>query len=63
MGHANTPPQLPQVRDEAGDTPRWVPVLGVLLFVAAAAAIVLRHTAFQPDEAGAGANGAAQAGQ
>jgi hypothetical protein len=46
MGHEKTPPQLPQVRDEAGDTPRWVPVLGALLFVAAAGAIVLRHTAF-----------------
>jgi hypothetical protein len=47
MGHANTPPQLPQVRDEAGNTPRWVPVLGALLFVIAAAAIVVRHTALE----------------
>ena len=50
MGHGNTPPQLPQVRDEAGDTPRWVPVLGALLFVIAAAAIVVRHTAFKDDD-------------
>jgi hypothetical protein len=50
MGHANTPPQLPEVRDEAGDTPRWVPVLGALLFVIAAAAIVVRHTAFDDDD-------------
>jgi hypothetical protein len=50
MGHANTPPQLPEVRDEAGNTPRWVPVLGALLFVIAAAAIVVRHTAFKDDD-------------
>jgi hypothetical protein len=44
MGHANTPPQLPEVRDEAGDTPRWVPVLGVLLFALATLTIVICHT-------------------
>lgn len=49
MGHGNTPPQLPRVRDEAGDTPRWVPVLGALLFVIAIAAIVVRHTALDED--------------
>lgn len=50
MGHANTPPQLPEIHDEAGDTPGWVPVLGVLLFVAAAAAIVVRHSVKDADE-------------
>jgi hypothetical protein len=33
MSHAHTPPQLPDVTDEAGDTPGWVPVLGVALFL------------------------------
>lgn len=33
MSHAHTPPQLPDVTDEAGDTPGWVPMLGVALFV------------------------------
>jgi hypothetical protein len=59
MGHENTPPQLPEVRDEAGDTPRWVPVLGALLFVIAAAAIVVRHTAFGDDAGDMGSAGAA----
>jgi hypothetical protein len=62
MGHANTPPQLPEVRDEAGDTPRWVPVLGALLFVIAAAAIVVRHTAFKDADEAAG-SGAAPAAE
>ena len=33
MSHAHTPPQLPDITDEAGDTPGWVPLLGVALFV------------------------------
>jgi hypothetical protein len=32
MSHANTPPTLPTVVDEAGDSPNWVPVLGLALF-------------------------------
>ena len=43
MGHADTPPQLPEVTDEAGNTPRWVPLLGVVLFVLSVAAIVVCH--------------------
>jgi hypothetical protein len=43
MGHANTPPELPEITDEAGDTPRWVPWLGVALFVLGIAWIVLAH--------------------
>lgn len=57
MGHENTPPQLPEIRDEAGDTPRWVPVLGALLFVIAAAAIVVHHTAFKDDSEHADSGG------
>jgi hypothetical protein len=30
-GHAHPPPGLPDVKDEAGDTPPWVPKLGILL--------------------------------
>jgi hypothetical protein len=43
MGHANTPPQLPEVTDEAGNTPRWVPLLGLILLLASVAAIVVCH--------------------
>ena len=43
MGHAETPPQLPEVTDEAGNTPRWVPLLGAGLFALAILAIVLHH--------------------
>lgn len=43
MGHANMPPQLPDVTDEAANTPRWVPLLGVILLLASVAAIVVCH--------------------
>lgn len=43
MSHANTPPELPEVTDEAGDTPSWVPVLGVALFVVLAALLWWSH--------------------
>ena len=33
MSHANHPPEIPEVTDEAGDTPSWVPLLGAALFV------------------------------
>ena len=32
MSHAKTPPTLPTVVDEAGDSPNWVPALGFALF-------------------------------
>lgn len=32
MSHPKTPPSLPTIVDEAGDTPNWVPVLGLALF-------------------------------
>jgi hypothetical protein len=44
MGHAETPPQLPEITDEAGNTPRWVPLLGAGLFALAILAIVLQHS-------------------
>jgi hypothetical protein len=43
MGHANTPPQLPEVIDEAGNTPGWVPLLGLILLLVSVAAIVVCH--------------------
>jgi len=32
-GQAHPPPGIPEVKDEAGDTPPWVPKLGVALAV------------------------------
>lgn len=40
MGDANQVPTLPDVQDEAGDTPMWVPAMGVaVLFVLAVWAV------------------------
>jgi type VI protein secretion system component VasF len=43
MSHANHPPELPEVTDEAGDTPSWVPLLGVVLFALTVAYIWWAH--------------------
>lgn len=43
MSHPDTPPQLPEVTDEAGDTPSWVPLLGVALFVLMVALVWWAH--------------------
>ncbi len=43
MGHAHTPPELPEITDEAGDSPKWLPGLGLALFVVAALGITLCH--------------------
>ena len=43
MSHADHPPELPEITDEAGDTPAWVPVLGLLLFVAMVAYVWCLH--------------------
>ena len=42
MGHAETP-QIPEVTDEAGDSPKWLPLLGAGLFALALAAIIWAH--------------------
>lgn len=42
MSHPKEPPSLPTVVDEAGDSPSWVPALGLLLFVLFALAIAAR---------------------
>lgn len=34
MEHATTPPSIPEVTDEAGESPSWVPMLGVALSAA-----------------------------
>ncbi|HEX6245065.1 MAG TPA: hypothetical protein VFZ61_29290 [Polyangiales bacterium] len=60
MGHADTPPQLPEVTDEAGNTPRWVPLLGVGLFALAVLTIVVCHTGAD-SETGAEPEAAAEA--
>lgn len=49
MGHADTPPQLPEVTDEAANTPRWVPLLGAGLFALAVLTIVVCHTGAETD--------------
>ena len=51
MGHAETPPQLPEVTDEAANTPRWVPLLGILLFALSIAAIVVCHSGAEGSDA------------
>ena len=61
MGHAETPPQLPEVTDEAGNTPRWVPLLGAGLFALAILAIVLHHTGATGNERDAEPEAAAEA--
>lgn len=40
-GQAHPPPGIPEVKDEAGDTPSWVPKLGVGLGLVLVALIVL----------------------
>lgn len=54
MPESNPPPALPEVYDEAGDSPRWVPALGAGLFVVFAvtlAARVLTQASPQPTAA------------
>ena len=40
-GQAHPPPGIPEVKDEAGDTPSWVPKLGVFLGLLLAGLIAL----------------------
>jgi hypothetical protein len=42
MPASNPPPALPEVYDEAGDSPRWVPALGAGLFILFAVAFATR---------------------
>lgn len=51
MGHAHTPPELPEITDEAGDSPKWLPWLGVILFALGSGWIAVCHVG-HADEAG-----------
>ena len=42
MPQSNPPPSLPEIHDEAGKSPRWVPALGIGLFVLLAVVLVAR---------------------
>ncbi|HEX5659217.1 MAG TPA: hypothetical protein VFX59_18615 [Polyangiales bacterium] len=53
MSHAHTPPELPDVTDEAGDTPSWVPLIGALLFVLTVAYVWWAHHAAETLQADA----------
>jgi len=44
MSHSKSPPSLPQVVDEAGDSPRWLPWLGVVVFALLALMVVSSWT-------------------
>ena len=37
----HAPPRLPEIQDEAADTPLWVPALGLTLFVVVALWLVI----------------------
>ncbi|MET0386345.1 MAG: hypothetical protein ABW321_10325 [Polyangiales bacterium] len=43
MAHSKDPPSLPKVVDEAGDTPSWVPALGLALFALLALLFAARY--------------------
>jgi hypothetical protein len=43
MSHAHTPPELPEITDEAGASPKWLPWLGVAVFAAGAGWIMMCH--------------------
>jgi hypothetical protein len=53
MSHAHTPPELPEVTDEAGDTPSWIPLLGIALFVLMVGWVWWAHRAAETLEADA----------
>jgi hypothetical protein len=43
MSDAKQAPRLPDVVDEAGATPRWVPLLGIALLIAAVLLVGVRQ--------------------
>ena len=43
MSHSNQPPGLPTVVDEAGDTPNWVPLVGLALATVIALLVALNQ--------------------
>jgi hypothetical protein len=53
-GHAHPAPGIPEVKDEAGDSPAWLPKLGLGLGLALAALIaftIMQAEKSAPDEA------------
>lgn len=48
MAHLDGPPGLPVIKDEAGDSPRWLPLSGLALIVLAGLAAVIMG-ALHPD--------------
>jgi type VI protein secretion system component VasF len=52
MSHANHPPELPEVTDEAGDSPGWLPLLGLALFALVVAYIWWAHRQHEALEQG-----------
>jgi hypothetical protein len=50
MGHAKTP-QIPEVTDEAGDSSKWLPLYGAVLFAGAVGWLVWAHTCSSTAEA------------
>jgi hypothetical protein len=46
--HAHPPPGLPEIKDEAGNTPPWVPKLGVVVVLALIALIAYGLIPMQP---------------
>jgi hypothetical protein len=60
MSGSKQPPDLPDVVDEAGDSPSWVPMLGLALLCALALLIAARQALHHDDSAAP--EGAAAAG-
>lgn len=63
MSHADHPPELPDVTDEAGDSPSWVPLLGLVLFALTVAYIWWAHRQHDALEEGSAPSGAASDAQ
>jgi hypothetical protein len=49
--HPKTPPTLPTVVDEAGETPGWVPALGIGLFALVALLIAVQLASHDAEKA------------
>ena len=54
MGHAHTPPELPEITDEAGDSSKWLPYIGIGLFALGIGWIGLCHMTHGEDAAAEG---------
>jgi hypothetical protein len=69
MSHSKEPPHLPDVVDEAGASPGWVPLLGIGLLCLAALVVALRQAVVElwpelpPAAAAAPDGGTAEAGE